>query len=87
MKNKDFLFIKNELNKSYLLCDYLTIIKVGDNPKEGFNKIKIIYSNMIITISDGIGFAYLVSWWADGSITSSQANEITTICRKYNDRY
>ena len=87
MKQKDYLFIKNELDKSYLNSDYLTIIKVGDNPRDGFNEIKIIYSNCVITICDGMGYAYLISWWCDGSITSGRAQDLTNICRKYNERF
>jgi len=89
MKNKDFLFIKNELDNSWVLCNYLDIVKVGDeNLKEkDFHKVKIMFNDLVVTITDSIGFAYLVSWWADGSISEGKANELSKLCQKYNGRF
>ena len=87
MKQKDFLFIKDALKKSIFANDYLSIVKVGkDADKETFSKIKVMYNDKLITFTE-IGYAYLISWWCDGSITGGQADELTKICYHYNERF
>ena len=81
MKQKDINFIKEQLDNNFLLNDYLSIVKTKHN-----QSAKIMYNDKVITISE-IGFAYLVSWWCDGSITSGVASEITKLCNAYNDRF
>ena len=81
MKKDDVLFIENELRNDYLLRDYLKIIKINAH------NIKIVFRNKLITIFDNCGFAYLISWFCDGSITASESQHLNTICNKYNDRF
>ena len=81
MKQKDITFIKEQLDNNFFLRDYLSIVKSKHN-----QSVKIMYNDKVITISE-IGFAYLVSWWCDGSITSAFADEITKVCKLYNDRF
>ena len=80
MKQKDIIFIKNSLDNDFLLNDYLCIKQVRKD------HLKIFYNDLIITICS-FGFAYLVSWYAEGSITSSKADAITRLCHAYNGRF
>lgn len=81
MKKCDFDFIKNGLKNDFLLSDFICIkqTKTGN--------IKVCYNAKVITISENIGFAYLISWWCDGSITAGEAENMTRLCRTYNDRF
>ena len=81
MKKQDIDFLKNELKNDYLINNYVSITKTNEHT------IKVCYTDKVVTITNSIGFAYLISWWCDGSITASQADHITTICRKYNGRF
>lgn len=87
MKQKDLIFIKDLLNKSTFAYNYLTIVKQPQQDKQDFKTLKILYNDKVLTITEIGGFAYLISWWCDGSITSGFANEITNICKLYNDRF
>ena len=80
MTKNDLQWIKDYLKNDFLLNDYLHIQLLN---KE---RLKVFYSDLIITISE-MGFAYLVSWWADGTITGGKANNITRLCRQYNERF
>ena len=81
MKKKDFEYLKNELRNDYLINNFVSITKTNEHT------IKVCYNDKVLTITDSMGFAYLISWWCDGSITATQASHISTICRKYNDRF
>jgi hypothetical protein len=81
MKQKDITFIKEQLDNNFLLNDYLSIVKTKQN-----QCVKIMYNDKVITISE-CGFAYLVSWWCDGCITSGCAQELSKLCSNYNDRF
>lgn len=81
MKKQDFDFIKNYLDNDILLKDYIIIKKTSEH------KVKVFYNDKIITLTDSLGFAYLIGWWCDGSITGSQADRLSTLCRTYNDRF
>ena len=87
MKQKDLTFIKDLLDKSLFASNYLSIVKRNDYPCKDFKTLKILYSDKVITINEIGGFAYLISWWCDGSITNAFADEITKICKLYNDRF
>lgn len=81
MKQKDITFIKEQLDDSFFLKNYLSIVKSKHN-----QSVKIMYNEKVITICE-FGFAYLVSWWCDGSITSACAKELEKLCNTYNDRF
>lgn len=81
MKKDDFNFIKNGLKNDFLLNDFICI-------KQTKTKyLKVCYNDKVITISENIGFAYLISWWCDGSITSGEAKSLNDLCKKYNERF
>lgn len=81
MTKKDLDFLKQEMKNDYLLNDYLAIVQ-KDN-----HSIKIMFNFKVITIFEMSGFAYLISWYCDGSITASDAKHLNDICSKYNDRF
>ena len=81
MKKQDIEMLKNFFDNDYLLNDYIVFKKITND------KIKVIYNDKIITIAEGMGFAYLIGWWCDGSITGGQAKRINDMCRTYNDRF
>ena len=87
MKQKDLIFIKDLLDKSTFANDYLSIVKKQEQDNKEFRTLKILYNDKVLTITEITGFAYLVSWWCDGSITGAFANDITNICKAYNDRF
>lgn len=87
MKQKELIFIKDLLDKSTFANDYLSIVKKQEQDNKEFRTLKILYNDKVLTITEISGFAYLVSWWCDGSITSAFASEITNICKAYNDRF
>ena len=80
MKQKDIDFIKDYLKNDILLNDFHAVIKT----REGL--VKIFYNDLIVTICE-FGFAYLVGWYAEGSITSSKAENLSKLCRTYNGRF
>lgn len=81
MKQKDILFIKNYLDNDFILRDYVSIKKTSDH------NLKIFYSDKIVTICDGVGFAYLIGWWVEGNLLGTQADHLSKLCRTYNDRF
>lgn len=80
MTKKDIDYIKEYLKNDFILRDFIQVF----NDKR---YIKILFRDKVVTISDNIGFAYLISWWCDGSITASQADALTKMCHQYNDRF
>ena len=86
MKTSDLKVLKDLLKKSIFCNGYLTIVKCCENDNDTFSKVKIMYNDKVLTVGE-FGYAYLISWWCDGSITSAFATDITNICRTYNGRY
>lgn len=80
MRKKDIDFIKTYLENDFLLNDFQAIKLVRKD------YLKIFYNDLIVTICS-FGFAYLVSWYGEGSITSSKADAITRLCHAYNGRF
>lgn len=80
MRKKDIEFIKTYLENDFLLNDFHAIKLVRKD------YLKIFYSDLIVTICS-FGFAYLVSWYSEGSITSSKAENLSKLCREYNARF
>lgn len=80
MKTKDLQFVKEYLQNDFLLNDYIYATTYKKD------KIKIFFSDSIITICE-MGFAYLVSWWCDGTITASKADNLNKLCKAYNERF
>ena len=81
MKKQDIDYLKKEFENDYLLCDFIATVKTNDHT------LKVCYIDKVITITDSVGFAYLCVWWCEGSITGTQAEHLTTICRNYNERF
>ena len=81
MKKQDIQYLKQQLKSDYMLNNFLSIVQTNEHT------IKIMYNYKVITILDNCGFAYLISWLCDGSITGSESDHLTTICKKYNDRF
>lgn len=74
---KRFEKVLSLLKNDYLLNDFVTY-KIKNNT------LKVFYNDKVITIST-MGFAYLISWYADGFITSGQSDNLNNICRGVNN--
>ena len=81
MKKQDIIYLKQLLKSDCFLNNYLAIVQKDEHT------LKIMYSYKVVSIFDNCGFAYLISWFCDGSITSGECEHLTTICKKYNDRF
>lgn len=81
MKKQDIDFIKNELKNDCVLNDFIAIVKTNEHT------LKICYKDKVITLFDMSGFAYLISWYCEGCMLSSEGKHISQLCDKYNDRF
>ena len=81
MRKKDLDFVKNLLDNDIVLNDYYHVCISRSK-----SCILIFYANAVVTICE-FGFAYLVSWYSDGSMTSNKANKLDKLCRTYNGRF
>lgn len=75
--NKDFEKMVLLLKQDDILNDFV-------NAQEINGRLKIFYSEKIITFCRG-GFGSLLTWWCDGSITSADSKHLNDVTRYFND--
>lgn len=79
MKTKHFELLKDLIKKSYCCNDFVLIKKHNTN-------IKVYYIDKVVTICE-CGFAYLISWYCEGFITSGFASDLDNICKEFNNQF
>ena len=89
MTQKDIALLKKLLSENYLTNDFVYVEKVqrDENKTNDYRIVRFYYHNYILTVADGMGFAYLISWWCVGEMSSSISKAISDVCYKYNARF